>query len=118
MPESTDRYDTGRRLEELDPERPEPFDTPWGSFSIFVIDGRPLAVQSFCPHLLGPLFQGTVAGRQVTCPWHQWRFDLVTGACTHRPEGKPGAVIPLRHAQIERSERGTLVLLREPIPVR
>jgi len=28
---------------------------------------------------MGPLFQGTVSGETVTCPWHQWRFSLTSG---------------------------------------
>ena len=72
-------FDTGLRPADLAPERPRPLDTPWGSFAIFSCAGRLHAVQSFCPHLMGPLFQGTVAGETVTCPWHQWRFDLQSG---------------------------------------
>src|SRR5262245_34709873 len=72
-------FDTGLRPEDVDPERPQPIDTPWGSISIFARGGSLFAVQSFCPHLMGPLFQGTVSGETVTCPWHQWRFSLATG---------------------------------------
>jgi nitrite reductase/ring-hydroxylating ferredoxin subunit len=103
-------FDTGRRPDELDPERPEPFDTPWGSFALYLVEGGPIAVQSFCPHLLGPLFQGTVFAGEVTCPWHGWRFDLATGLCTHRPEGGVGGVAPLARLQVELGPRGTLVL--------
>jgi nitrite reductase/ring-hydroxylating ferredoxin subunit len=79
MADPREAFDTGLRPGDLDPERPRPIDTPWGSFAIFSCEGRPRAVQSFCPHLMGPLFQGTVAGESVTCPWHQWRFSLSTG---------------------------------------
>ena len=79
----SDVFDTGILPSELDPARPRPIETPWGSFSLFVAAGRSGArvrcVQSFCPHLGGPLFQGTVAGEIVMCPWHQWCFDLETG---------------------------------------
>jgi nitrite reductase/ring-hydroxylating ferredoxin subunit len=79
MAAAQEAFDTGLRPEDLDPERPEPLDTPWGSFAIFSCAGRLHVVQSFCPHLMGPLFEGTVSGATVTCPWHQWRFDLSTG---------------------------------------
>ncbi len=72
-------FDTGLKPEELDPERPRPIETPWGSISLYVCERGVLASQSFCPHLQGPLFQGTVTGEEVTCPWHQWRFSLRTG---------------------------------------
>ena len=72
-------FDTRLTPSEIDPSRPEPIETPWGSFAIFTLAGRLRAVQSFCPHMQGPLFQGTVAGETVTCPWHEWRFSLGTG---------------------------------------
>lgn len=41
---------------------------------VFVIDNA-------CPHAGGNLSGGDVDGTCVTCRWHQWRFDLRTGAC-------------------------------------
>lgn len=37
------------------------------------------AVNHVCPHRGGPLGEGTVCGRFVTCPWHGWSFDVQTG---------------------------------------
>jgi len=37
------------------------------------------AVEGACPHRGGPLADGIVADRCVTCPLHGWRFDLDTG---------------------------------------
>jgi|SoiMethySBSTD1v2_1073268.scaffolds.fasta_scaffold330838_2 nitrite reductase/ring-hydroxylating ferredoxin subunit len=79
MVDPRDSFDTGLRTSDVDAERPRPLDTPWGSFSIFTCAGKLLAAQSFCPHLMGPLFQGTISGETVTCPWHEWRFSLATG---------------------------------------
>jgi len=43
-----------------------------------------------CPHKGGPLSQGIVHGRSVTCPLHNWKIDLSNGeslapdvGCTH-----------------------------------
>ena len=54
-----------------------------------LVDGRRVAVfrlpdgwaaiDAACPHLGGPLGDGLVAERCVTCPLHGRRFDLVTG---------------------------------------
>lgn len=74
-----DTFDTRLRPADIDPERPRPIETPWGSLSIYCVGGEYLASQSFCPHLAGPLFQGTRSGDEITCPWHQWRFSLRTG---------------------------------------
>ena len=37
------------------------------------------ALDHACPHAGGPLADGIVADRCVTCPLHGWRFDLDTG---------------------------------------
>jgi nitrite reductase (NADH) small subunit len=37
------------------------------------------AMHDKCPHKGGPLSQGIVHGRQVTCPLHGWKLQLETG---------------------------------------
>ena len=37
------------------------------------------ALGGTCPHAGGPLADGIVSERCVTCPLHGWRFDLDTG---------------------------------------
>lgn len=39
------------------------------------------AVTASCPHLGGPLEQGTIEEGCISCPWHKWRFDLKSGHC-------------------------------------
>lgn len=50
------------------------------SDEIFVLDDR-------CPHRGGPLSQGIVHGRSVTCPLHNWVIDLATGKAQGTDEG-------------------------------
>ena len=38
------------------------------------------ALAARCPHRGGPLADGLVTAGCVTCPLHNWRFDLRTGA--------------------------------------
>lgn len=107
-PEQTE-FDTRAKPADVDPGRPRPYDTPWGSFALYTVGERIVAASSFCPHMLGPLFQGTVAGDEVTCPWHTWRFSLTTGECTVcPPEDRP--VEPLAFCPIRLGPEGTLVL--------
>jgi nitrite reductase (NADH) small subunit len=37
------------------------------------------ALRDQCPHKGGPLSQGIVHGRSVTCPLHNWKIDLASG---------------------------------------
>jgi nitrite reductase/ring-hydroxylating ferredoxin subunit len=43
---------------------------------------RVVVVDNTCPHSGGNLSGGEVQDSVVTCPWHQWKFDLNTGVCT------------------------------------
>jgi len=51
--------------------------------AIFLVDGVPHAVANACPHEGNPLVLGELAAGALTCAFHQWRFDLATGACLH-----------------------------------
>lgn len=49
------------------------------------LDGKIYAYQEFCTHRYGPLSEGELKDCQVTCPWHNSRFDLRTGKVTAGP---------------------------------
>ncbi len=67
---------------------------PPGAGRFVLVDGRELAVfhltdpdrfvvtRNSCPHAGGNLAAGRVESGTVTCPWHQWTFDLDSGSCT------------------------------------
>lgn len=42
-------------------------------------DDEVFAVHDKCPHKHGPLSQGIVHGRTVTCPLHSWKIQLESG---------------------------------------
>lgn len=46
---------------------------------IFNIEGSYLAIGRNCPHEGGPLDEGILERRVLTCPWHGMMFDLTTG---------------------------------------
>lgn len=51
-----------------------------GAIAIFrTSDDEVFAVHDKCPHKQGPLSQGIVHGKQVTCPLHSWKIELDTG---------------------------------------
>ena len=43
------------------------------------IEGSIYAVDGKCAHMGCPLFTGTLLGHTLTCPCHDWRFDLRSG---------------------------------------
>ncbi|MGR3500982.1 nitrite reductase small subunit NirD [Pseudaestuariivita sp.] len=46
------------------------------------------ATSNTCPHKQGPLAEGIVHGNKVTCPLHNWVFDLETGVAQGADEGR------------------------------
>lgn len=51
-----------------------------GDISVFRTAGNEVfALHDKCPHKGGPLSQGIVHGRSVTCPLHNWKIDLASG---------------------------------------
>lgn len=92
-----------------------------GDRLLFEIDGRPIGVYRVdnrfyallnrCPHLGGPLCQGQVVSEisstrpgeirfdssktYVTCPWHNWEFDIRTGQSYWNPKGLRARPFPV-----------------------
>ncbi|RME22004.1 MAG: hypothetical protein D6798_16850 [Deltaproteobacteria bacterium] len=52
----------------------------------FRIDGRIYVIDDECAHENGPLGEGTVDGFIVTCPYHDWRYDVRNGDCLTDPQ--------------------------------
>ncbi|ODV11527.1 MAG: nitrite reductase [Thiobacillus sp. 63-78] len=45
------------------------------------------ALEDRCPHKGGPLSQGIVHGKKVTCPLHGWNVELDSGCAAAPDEG-------------------------------
>lgn len=45
------------------------------------------ALDNACPHKAGPLAEGIVHGKAVTCPLHNWVISLETGEAQGADEG-------------------------------
>lgn len=51
-----------------------------GKIAVFrTADDEVFALHDKCPHKGGPLSQGLVHGRKVTCPLHSWNISLEDG---------------------------------------
>ena len=70
--------------------------------------GEFYALVNKCPHKQGPLSQGIVHGDSVSCPLHNWRISLKTGAALGEDEGCT-PTIPLK------VDAGRIYLLREAV---
>lgn len=63
--------------------------TPQGCVAIFrTATDQVFALDDRCPHKGGPLSEGIVHGTQVTCPLHNWVFDMATGQAQGADEGR------------------------------
>jgi len=49
------------------------------------VDGKLYAINNVCLHRGGPLGEGELKGKIVTCPWHGWTYDVTTGRTTMNP---------------------------------
>ena len=71
------------------------------SVGVFNVNGEYVAVLNVCPHELAPVCRGPVGGTTLpslpgtwewgregeilSCPWHGWEFDLLTGQSVADP---------------------------------
>ena len=56
------------------------------SILVFLVNDAPVATPARCPHAQGPLKDGEVCDTVLTCSWHGWSFDLLTGECEEDPD--------------------------------
>jgi nitrite reductase (NADH) small subunit len=49
------------------------------------VDGKFYAINNTCLHRGGPLGLGELSGKVVTCPWHNWQYDVTTGKLVANP---------------------------------
>ena len=62
--------------------------TPRGCIAVFrAFDDTVFALDDRCPHEGGPLSDGIVHGREVTCPLHGVVVSLATGVAANPEEG-------------------------------
>ncbi|RPE66508.1 assimilatory nitrite reductase (NAD(P)H) small subunit [Pacificibacter maritimus] len=63
--------------------------TPVGCVALFRTSATDVfAASDKCPHKGGPLSEGIVHGKSVTCPLHNWVFSLETGQAQGADDGQ------------------------------
>jgi 3-phenylpropionate/trans-cinnamate dioxygenase ferredoxin subunit len=50
------------------------------------VDGSLYAISGKCIHMACPLYTGTLLGEILTCPCHDWRYNIRTGEFLDAPE--------------------------------
>jgi len=49
------------------------------SLAVANVEGKPCVISNICIHEQGPYGRGALNGTVVTRPWHDWKFDVVSG---------------------------------------
>lgn len=58
------------------------------TLALFNVEGTYYALDNTCAHRGGPLGEGDLEDRVVTCPWHAWQWDVTSGANVNNPAVK------------------------------
>jgi len=49
------------------------------ALALYNVNGKFYATDNTCLHRGGPLGEGELQNTIVTCPWHGWQYDVITG---------------------------------------
>ena len=70
-------------------------EVPSGTIHQFQVEGKAVAlanvagnfyaINDVCVHRGGPLGEGELEGKVVTCPWHGWQYDVTSGKVIQNP---------------------------------
>ncbi len=96
MPKTRDKVPVAS-INDIPPGERKLVEVKGKSIGVFNVNGAFVAMLNYCPHEGAPVCLGRVSGTTLpsppgeyrwgregeilTCPWHGWEFDLLTGAC-------------------------------------
>lgn len=85
--------------------------SPFGCMAVFrTAENEAYAIEDKCPHKGGPLSQGIVHGKSVTCPLHNWVISLETG----KAQGADSGAVRTFSLKIE---KGRILVDRATLPM-
>jgi nitrite reductase (NADH) small subunit len=67
------------RVEDIPPGTIRAVEVDEQEIAIASVGGEFYATQGHCLHLSGPLGEGRLEGKTLSCPWHGWQYDVRTG---------------------------------------
>src|ERR1700682_863903 len=83
-PSAVAEWTRAAELDRLHPSRPIAVKLHGKHIALFLHQGEVLACNNRCPHEGYPLVEGALdADCVLTCHWHNWKFDLRTGATVY-----------------------------------
>lgn len=82
---TTDGFVEACEVSRLSPNTPKLVKILKKEVALFMIEGQIYATSNACPHQGGPLAEGQLEGKIVTCPWHHWTWDVTTGKNSEDP---------------------------------
>lgn len=76
---------TVAKTDELPPGQGMVAEVAGKELALFNVGGTVYALDNTCVHRGGPLGEGDLDGEVVSCPWHNWEYNVTTGACLTNP---------------------------------
>ncbi|MBI3061341.1 MAG: Rieske 2Fe-2S domain-containing protein [Deltaproteobacteria bacterium] len=67
------------KTDEIVPGQGKMIEVGGKKIALFNVEGSFHAIDDTCTHRGGPLSEGSLDGKEVTCPFHGARFDVTTG---------------------------------------
>jgi nitrite reductase/ring-hydroxylating ferredoxin subunit len=80
---------------ELEPGEGKAVEVEGVSLALFNVDGPYFAIANACTHVGGPLGEGALIGKEVTCPWHAAQFDVTCGKVLGAPASSDAKSFPV-----------------------
>lgn len=74
------------------------------------MNNRIVVTSAVCTHEEADLTLGIYTGRTITCPLHQAKFDLETGAVLKGPNNEPASSIPSLKVYDAKIQNGDLLV--------
>jgi len=99
------------RLADLNPSQTHTIETATARYCVRFWQDKWVAHSAVCPHQLGPLQDSEISAEgRLTCPWHGYTFDLVTGE-------NQGGMCPSLATAPDLIERDGALFLIEPTEI-
>lgn len=73
------------KISDVPPGRIHEFQVEGKAVALANVGGKFYAINNTCLHHGGPLGEGELQDRVVTCPWHGWQYDVTTGKVVQNP---------------------------------